>query len=144
MNEREALEKIANLPKDANARISGGKGIDKRIAMANHYIARQAIKIAREALAPQECKTAKGELVEVGEINLCQFCKYLGEHSECEKPFTYILFIQDFFKDLEKQLHSQEKTFTVEEIKGIIEKVVNKGCGMSTTSDLLAEFEKAM
>lgn len=46
----EALEKIANTPKDANARISGGKGIDKRLAMAKHYIAKTTVLIAQQAL----------------------------------------------------------------------------------------------
>ena len=123
--EREALEKIK-----FEAEFNGNEESVKKI-----------FDIAQQALAPQECDVSKCEFYDFG------YCRCGDTRVPQEVGYTDIL-CSESENCYYKQLHSQQKTFTLEEIKTLLYKNRNKIIFCSpyyqteSVKALLAEFEK--
>ena len=100
--------------------------------------------IARKALAPQECDAEKCEFYYKGSFKEAECdCNSQNYDVKCHKNQDCLY---RKWQRAEQQLHSQEKTFTVEEIKGKLEYYRTKNKFAYNTDifckELLAEFEK--
>ena len=102
--------------------------------------------LAIQALAPQECDVSKCEFYDFG------YCRCGDTRVPQEVGYTDIL-CSESENCYYKQLHSQQKTFTLEEVREIITNAIENKCGNCGDCGticlvnefkecLLAEFEK--
>lgn len=114
------------------------------------------LDIIEQALAPQECDDSlfKDKIIELMLNDIEQEQSAYDDLTRDELLLHYKLSAKDELETNSplKQLHSQQKTFTVEEIKSIIHKITDDNQAQTISpnilckiqNDLLTEFEKAV
>jgi hypothetical protein len=96
--------------------------------------------IAKQALAPQECDVTKCDFY--NKIQSCERCELGSVIYKGKSNYKYHIDCRQNPNCYYKQLHSQQKTFTLEEIREILEDYY--GGNEKGIFPLMHEFEKAV